>query len=321
MPRKHTALAVLVTVIWGVNFVVIDVGLDEFPPLLFAALRFTFVALPAVFFVPWPGVAVRYVAAVGLFLGVGQFAFLFVAMDLGMPAGLASLLLQAQAVFTVGFGALLLRERPGRWRVAGLTLAATGIAVIATGRSGRVELVPFVLMMASAASWGLGNIAARRAGARSGFQLIVWASLVPPVPLAALSMVLEGPDEAHSAFRTLSWPGVGALAYIVVLSTVVGFGVWNSLLRRYPADVVAPFSLLVPVTGMAAAWVFLDEVAGGREVAGAVVVLAGLLLVMRGRPAALGRAPASGSDGDPDDLVVVASGITAAVPVGRRDPE
>ncbi len=274
MPTRHALLAALVAVVWGVNFVVIDVGLDSFPPLLFVALRFAAVALPAVFFVKRPAVALRWVLGVGVFMCMGQFALVFVAMDQGMPAGLASLVLQTQALFTIGFGVLLLGEQPTRRIVAGALVATAGIAVIAAGRAEAVPLFALLLCVAAGASWGLGNISVRKAQAPDALALLIWASLIPPLPLLALSLVFEDWQAA-----TLDGSGIAALAYVVVLSTFFGFGIWTWLMRQHPVARVAPFTLLVPPVGLAAAWVALGERPSASELAGAAVVLAGLAIV------------------------------------------
>jgi O-acetylserine/cysteine efflux transporter len=279
MRRSHVLLAVLVAVLWGINFVVIDAGLRHFPPLLFVALRFTFVALPAVFLVGRPQVGVRWVLAVGRFLGVGQFGFLFGGIDRGMPAGLASLVLQAQALFTVLFAVLLLHERPRGRQIAGMAIATLGLAVIAVGRASAVPVLAVMLTLAAAASWGVSNIATRVAQPPNGLRLVVWSSLVPPVPLVILSLIFEGPAADREALAGLDVAGVAALAYIVVFASLVGYGIWNTLLHAYPASTVAPFSLLVPVVGIGAAWLTLGEVPGIAELVGAVAVLAGLLLL------------------------------------------
>ncbi len=279
MPPRHVAAAVLVAAIWGVNFVVIEVGLRDLPPLLLAALRFVFVAFPAVFLIRRPKVPWRLVVAFGLFLGVGQFGLLFVGMDLGMPAGLASLVLQCQAIFTIAFAAVVLAERPGARTLAGGTVAFAGIAIVGAGRSAGVPLAGLLLCIAAAASWGAANVVTRVARPPDALAMLVWASLVPPLPLLALSAAFEGPTEMADAITGVGPEGVLSLLYLVVPTTLFGFGVWTSLLRRHPAGVVAPFSLLVPLFGMSAAWIALGERPNATELAGGAVVLAGLALV------------------------------------------
>jgi O-acetylserine/cysteine efflux transporter len=289
MPRPHVLLATLVAAIWGVNFVVIHVGLDSFPPLLFAALRFCLVAL-ALPFVPRPGVPKRYVIAVGAFLSAGQFGLLFLGIDRGMPAGLASLVLQLQAAFTVGLAVLLLGERPKPTQLAGGALALAGIAIIAVGRASAAPLGALLLCIGAGFSWGIGNIATRKAQAArlrptqkpattaiavSPLGLLVYSSLVPPIPLLSLSFLTERGEPV-----ALDASGVLALLYVVVLSTLVGFGVWAWLLGRHPASTVAPFTLLVPVFGIASAWALLAEVPTATELAGGVVVLSGIALTV-----------------------------------------
>jgi O-acetylserine/cysteine efflux transporter len=277
---RHILLAVVVIVIWGVNFVVIDVALRDVPPLLLAALRFALTAVPAIVFVRRPPIACGWIIAVGIFLGVGNFGLLFLGIHLGMPAGLSSLVLQSQAMFTMLLGALLLRERVGRRHVAGTAIATGGLVLVAAGSGGSVPLGPFLLVVAAAIGWAASNICTRVSGAPAGIGLLVWSSVVPPLPLAALSYLVEGRDAVVGALTSFEPRAVLALAYLVGLSTLVGFGAWNTLLRHYPAGLVAPYSLAVPIVGMTAAWVWLGERPGLTDLVGAVVVLAGLALVL-----------------------------------------
>jgi O-acetylserine/cysteine efflux transporter len=274
MPRRHALLASAVAAIWGINFVVIHVGLESFPPLLFAALRFALVAL-ALPLVPRPGVPWRYVVAVGAFLSAGQFGLLFVGIDRGMPAGLASLVLQLQAPFTVGLAVLFLGERPRATQLAGGGLALCGIAIIAAGRASAVPLGALALTVGAAFSWGVGNIATRKARSPRALGLLVWSSLIPPLPLATLSLITERGETV-----SIDAAGVLAMLYVVLISTFVGFGVWTWLLSRHQASSVVPFTLLVPVFGIAAAWLALGEVPTGAELAGGAVVLAGIALTV-----------------------------------------
>jgi O-acetylserine/cysteine efflux transporter len=277
MPARHTAVAILIAVVWGVNFVVIHAGLEHFPPLLFSALRFTFVALPAVFFVRRPRVPWRWVVAIGGSLGVFSFGLLFVAIDQGMPAGLSSLVLQTQVIFTVAFAALALRERPRRGQIIGAAIALAGLGLIAVDRASSAPLGPFLVVIAAAAAWGVSNVCTRVAQPPDGLALMVWASLVAPLPLFGLSLAFEGPAEIGDALGGLDLGGIGALAYIVGPSTLFGFAAWSGLLRRYPAASVAPFTLLVPVFGIAAAALTLGERPSVAELVGGAVVIVGLL--------------------------------------------
>ncbi|MGC0331846.1 O-acetylserine/cysteine efflux transporter [Streptomyces sp. SAI-170] len=273
MRPAHLALAVLVAAVWGVNFTVIEIGLDHFPPLLFSALRFLVAALPAVFLVGRPKVAWKWILGVGLVLGVAKFGLLFVAMDTGMPAGLSSLVLQIQAVFTALIAYAALRERPTRTGVVGMAVALSGIAVAAVDEGTSGPLGAFALCVAAAACWGASNVLTRKAAPPDALNFMVWVSTVPVLPLLGLSLLTEGWDRDAAALRALDWQGAGTVVYVAWVTTVFGFGAWGWLLRRHPASTVAPFSLLVPVFGMSSAALFLGEpVSGLRWVAAALLV-------------------------------------------------
>lgn len=279
MPIRDVLLALLVVAIWGFNFVVIAVGVAEVPPLLLTGLRFLFAALPAVFFVRRPACDLRWVVAFGLVLGVVKFGLLFVGMKAGMPAGLSSLVLQMQAFFTMGLAFLLLGERPKPAQLLGAAVAAFGILVIASTRTGEgAPLGPFLMVLAAAACWGLANIVTKKAGTTDMLGFVVWASLVAPLPLFALSFVFEGPAAIAAALFHPTALSIGAVAYLAWPTTVVGFGIWSSLMSRHPAATVAPFSLLVPVVGLSSAMLVLGEPIGGREAIGSALVVGGLVV-------------------------------------------
>jgi O-acetylserine/cysteine efflux transporter len=288
MRPRDLALAVAVMAAWGVNFVMIDTGLTLFPPLMFNALRFTLAAFPAVFFVGRPQVPWRWVIAVGLALGVTKFSLLFAGMAAGMPAGLSSLVLQSQAVFTVLYAVLLLRERPRAQQVAGLAVAFAGIVVVGS-RMGS-DLGAFLLIIGAAAAWGLSNIATRKASPHDTLRFMVWVSAVASGPLILLTLLIEGPSRDAAALAHLSLKPVLALAYVVVVATLAGFGGWGYLIRRYGAATVAPFSMLVPIFGIAAGALMLGERVHPVDVAGGVLVIGGVLLgLVRYAPVARNR--------------------------------
>ncbi|MFF3830062.1 EamA family transporter [Streptomyces sp. NPDC002458] len=287
MRPLHIALAALVAAVWGVNFVVIELGLAHFPPLLFSALRFLVAALPAVFLVGRPTVAWKYVVGVGLALGVAKFGLLFIGMDRGMPAGLSSLVLQVQAVFTALFAALALSERPGRTRVLGMGIALAGIGVAAVDEGAGGPVLAFVLVIAAAACWGVSNVITRKAAPRDSLNFMVWVSTVPIVPLLGLSLLFEGWDRDTEALAALDWTGAGTLVYVAWISTVFGFAAWGFLLRHHPASSVAPFTLLVPVFGMSSAALLLGEPVSPLRWCAAALLVGGVALtsLARHRPA------------------------------------
>lgn len=278
MKPAHVALALLVALIWGLNFVVIDVGLDEFPPLLFSALRFLVAALPALFFVGPPRVAWRWVLLLGLGLGVVKFGLLFGGMHAGAPAGLSSLVLQSQALFTVVFAAVLLKERPTPVRLLGTGIALAGIVLVIADFGADSPVGALLMVVGAAAVWSLTNIATRYAAPPDMLRFMVWVSAVPILPLIALSALVEGVEPGLHALANLDLAGAGAVLYVGWLATLVGFGIWGYLLRFYPATAVAPFSLLVPIFGMSSAALFLGEEVTPLRMAAAALVIIGVAL-------------------------------------------
>ncbi|MBP2230630.1 O-acetylserine/cysteine efflux transporter [Azospirillum agricola] len=293
MRLPHILLAVAVAAVWGVNFVAIKLGLRDLPPFLFTSLRFMLASLPVLALgmragppIPW-----RYVVGIGVPLGAVQFPLLFLGMDVGMPAGLASLVLQSQAFFTALFAVFALGDRPGPRQIAGMLLAFAGIGLIATEMPTGDSLLGLLLTLAAAASWGLANIVMKKAKAPDLFRMMAWVSLIPPLPLLALSFLAEGPDRIAHAFANLTWVGIGALVYIAAGATLFGFAAWGFLMRHYPASLVAPFSLLVPLFGMSSSALLLGETFTALKLAGGLLVFCGLALSVLKLPA-LARAKA-----------------------------
>ncbi|MFE7132355.1 EamA family transporter [Streptomyces sp. NPDC057638] len=278
MRPAHIALAVTVAAVWGVNFVVIEIALDHFPPLLFSALRFLVAAVPAVFLVGRPKVAWKWIIGVGLALGVGKFGLLFIGMDIGMDAGFSSLVLQIQAVFTALIAAVFLAERPRPVQLLGMTVALGGIALAAVDAGASGPLLGFVLVLAAAVCWGVSNVLTRKAAAPDAMNFMVWVCTVPVLPLLVLSLIFEGPRADLDALRGVDWGTAGAVVFVAWVSTVLGFGAWSALLQRYPASSVAPFALLVPVFGMSSAALFRSEPLTLLRLLAALLLVAGVAL-------------------------------------------
>jgi O-acetylserine/cysteine efflux transporter len=288
---RHIALALSIVAIWGVNFVAIGYALEGFPPILLAALRFALTGLAAVV-VPRPK-EVRWYWAAGIaaFMFFGQYVLLFTGMAHGMPEGLSSLVLQCQAPFTVLAAALLLRERTGPRQLLGIGVAIAGLLVIGAGRGGNVPLGSLLLVIGAGASWALGSICNRKAGATNGFALMVWASLYAAPPLALASLAIDGPHKIGHALGHVHLAPVLGLLYVVGFSTFVGLGAWVVLISKYPASSVAPYTLGVPPIGMLASAVVTHERMNALELAGAAVVLVGLVAIVWPHRAAVASAP------------------------------
>ncbi|GAA4802358.1 EamA family transporter [Nocardioides caeni] len=281
MPRKDQALAALVALLWGFNFVVIDWGMGDVPPLLFLAARFCVVLVPAIFLVPRPDVPWRVILAVGAFMSLGQFGFLYVSMAAGMPAGLAGLVLQAQVVLTILIAAGALDERPNRAQVAGVALGVLGLGIVAVGRGGHVPLTAFALCLMAALMWAIGNVVARASGASSrsgGLSLTVWSALVVPAPLVALAVAVDGPGVLAEGAAAFGWHAAASTLYTAGLASLLGYAIFNGLLGRHPSAAVVPWILLVPPVSIGSAWLLLGEVPAAGELAGGAVLVLGVLV-------------------------------------------
>ncbi len=271
--------ALLVAAIWGFNFIAIKVGVSGMPPLFLVAVRFILTAFPAIFFIKRPKVPLGYLAVYGLLLGVGQFGLIFTAMKMGAPAGLTSIILQSQAFITALLAAIFLKERIRLNNVIGMVLAAAGLAAIAfSGKTASLTPVLTVMILAAAGFWAAANIVAKAMPKTDGLSLIVWSSLFSPIPLLGLSLLLEGKAAIVASLGNFSLVSVGALAYLVLLSTLFGYGVWNQLIMRFGASRVAPFSLLIPIFGVSAGALVLGERFSLADGVAAVLVLVGLLV-------------------------------------------
>jgi len=284
MTRKDGLLALLVVVVWGLNFVVIKVGLHNMPPLMLAGLRFVLVAFPALLFVARPKVPLRLLLGYGLTISFGQFAFLFSAIKFGMPAGLASLVLQAQAFFTIVLGAATFGERLQLKQVLGITLAIFGVLVLAeSSLNGQdVTVLGFMLTLAAAFSWACGNIFNKQIMQHSSrpavMSLVVWSALIPVVPFMVASLIFDGPALMLQSLVQIDITTVLSLIYLAFVATIIGYGIWGTLLGRYETWRVAPLSLLVPVVGMASAALLLGETLNGLQLLGAALIMAGLYI-------------------------------------------
>lgn len=292
MRPKDLALALLVIGVWGVNFAVIKIGIVGVPPMLLGALRFMLAAFPALLLFKAPRVPLRWYLAYGLTISVGQFAFLFSAIHVGMPSGLASLVLQSQSFFTLLLASWWLHERWHAHQMAGLLLALAGLVLIGVAHGAVVSgaslpLLGFGLTLLAALSWACGNIVTRvvsHYGPMNQLAFVVWASLVPPLPFLGLSLWLEGPEAIVQSLTHLTAGTLAAVAYLAWMATLLGYGLWTYLMSRYPTNRVAPFTLLVPLVGLTTGWLVFGETLGPLHWVGGALLMLGLLMNVFGQP-------------------------------------
>lgn len=281
MRPADVGLALVVVLVWGMNFVVIKAGVGEVPPLLLGALRFAAAAFPALLFVRAPRLPVSLYIKYGMTIAVGQFACLFTAIHIGMPSGLASLVLQSQAFFTLIFAAVFLKESWRMSQLVGLALAGAGLVLIGTAHGVSMPLGGFLLTVAGAASWAVGNIVNRslaQHGPVNVLGFVVWSSLVPPIPFLLLSWFIEGPAAIETALSNFSLSAAGAVLYLAWVATLLGYGLWSRLMSRYPASQVSPYPLLVPLVGLTAGWLIYDERLELVHFAGGALLMLGLVV-------------------------------------------
>jgi O-acetylserine/cysteine efflux transporter len=285
MSQRDWLSALVVIVVWGLNFVVMKWGLATLSPLLLCALRFVAASLPFVWFVRRPQALPWWLlAAYGLVQGVGQFGLLFTGMKLGMPAGMASVVLQVQAFITMLLAAAFMGEKPQRWQWWGLVCAIAGLALIGAAHGdspAEMTLAGFLITVGAAAMWASSNLLTRKAaqyGAYTPVGFIVWTSLFPILPLLALSVGVDGVDAVALQLQGIGWRELGVIAYLALLSTLLGYGLWTQLLQRYAASTVAPLSLLVPVIGLLSALLLLGERPTMWQWVGTLGVLVGMVV-------------------------------------------
>lgn len=290
MKRKDIILALLVVIVWGANFTVIKLGLDGVPSMLLVSLRYLITALPAVFFIKRPKLEWKYIILYGFTVGVGQFACLFYAMEIGMPASLASIIVQLQAFISPFFAWIFLKERLKTKQIIGFLVAAVGLFIIgiASGANGmtKIPIGALILTIFAPIFWALSNIIVRfisEKAVASGEKLdmmglVVWASLVPPLPLLAFALILDTPQTLISAITNLNAMSVFAVLYLSFGATLFGYGMWSELIAKYSIGKIAPLSLLVPITGLLTARIVLSEQLSKMQWLGVIIILIGLII-------------------------------------------
>lgn len=283
MRPAHTVMAICVAIIWGIAFVFIDIALESFSPSQLTALRFILAALP-VLFIRRPDISWRLLIVLGMFLFVGQFMMLFFAYKVGMPAGLAAVTTHSQALFTILLAAMVMREMPSRRQWFGVATAFAGLALVAASIGGELTALGLALVLGGAFSWAIGNIILKRLGRVDMLALMVWLSLVPPLPALAASALFGDEPGLIGALQAASMPSLLSVLFLGLISTAVAYAVWGRLLNTYPAVMVTPFALFAPCAGIIGAYLILDETFGLLRGSGMALIVLGIAItVLRGR--------------------------------------
>lgn len=278
MSFTHLLAALLVVALWGFNFIAIKVGLRDLPPVFFTCIRFIVAAVPAMFFVPRPKISCSKLIAYGFFAFALQFSLLFIGMKLGMSAGLSSLVMQSQAFFTIGIVSVVLKDRPHIYQLIGALIAGAGIVLVGLNIEAKATLVGLFCIICGGFSWGIANTLIKTMGSVSALSLVVWGSAAAVPPLCIATLWLDGPVLMQYSLTHLTWLGIGSVLYNAYFSTLLGFGIWAWLLRHHSANLIAPFTLLVPIVGIVCGALLLDESFYLWELAAAALVMSGLTL-------------------------------------------
>lgn len=284
MLLKDKLAAITVVVIWGINFYFMKVGINEISPMMLGCLRYLLVLFPALFFIAIPKVGWKWLLLYGVVSNFSQFAFMFSAIETGMPTGLVALVVQSQAFFTVIIAAFFLNERALWNQWLAIVIASFGLALIALGQQhSQLPLLGLVFVLASALSWACGNIVVKRMGAVNPIGLVVWGNILTPLWFLVLALRDTGWQGVHADWQALTWHGFAAAAFLSYFATIIGYGLWIYLLNRYPASKISPLSLWVPVISLIFAYVFLDEYLNAWQWLGSAVVMFGLMVHLFGQ--------------------------------------
>ncbi|KPU58576.1 eamA-like transporter family protein [Pseudomonas fluorescens] len=276
MKVRHLLLAISITAIWGVNFSVIKLGLTTVDPLVLAGIRFTLCALPAIFFIPRPDVQWRYIIGYGLVFGIGLWGVVNLGIKSGLSAGIASLVLQFSAFFTILLGSWIFKEAISRFQYAGMGLALCGLLSIISIVDGTVTMAGLSLVLLGAVAWSAANVIIKKARTTHVFAFLVWSSAFSPIPLFALDYAVNGSTGYSALLDQLDYRAVLSILFQVYPNTLLGYWVWNSLLKRYPVSTVAPLSLLVPVFGLLGSVMIFNENLSANKIIAVALIVSGL---------------------------------------------
>ena len=283
MSFKDFLIGVLITFIWGVNFSVIKLGLLSLNPFMLTGFRFMLCALPLVFFIKKPDIKMSYIVSYGLIFGVGLWGMVTLGIYFGISAGMASLILQSSVFFTIILGAIILNEKLDKSKKIGFIFALFGLALIISVTDGSVTIVGVILVLIGSISLSVANILVKKSGVKEMFSFIIWSSLFSPIPLFILAYLTQGSIVYVNFFKHLDYMAIFSILFQVYPTTLIGYWVWNSLLRKYPVSSVAPLALLVPIFGLLGSFLIFNEEIGSLKVLACIFIMLGLVVNVFGK--------------------------------------
>jgi O-acetylserine/cysteine efflux transporter len=296
MQKKHLVLAILVTLVWGVNFPITKLGLRSIDPFVLTGIRFALAALPLVFFIKRPAIPFCYVAAYGFIFGLGMWGVINYGIQVGVSPGIASLIIQLSVFFTMGWGALLFKEKLRGAQLLGALLALVGLGGIISIQQGEHAILGVMLIVLSAIAWSIGNVIIKTSGVKEIFSFMVWASLFPPIPLFFIAWLMQGAAPFENLQSSLDLTAVLSIIFQVYLATHFAYWGWNSLLKLYPVSTVAPLLLLIPVFGIGSSMLIIGEHISTPNLISIAIIILGLAVgLYRKSPGTINAAPAAQS--------------------------
>lgn len=299
MQKKHLVLAILVTLVWGVNFPITKLGLRSIDPFVLTGIRFALAAIPLVFFIKRPAIKFSYVAAYGFIFGLGMWGVINYGIQVGVSPGIASLIIQLSVFFTMGWGALLFKEKLRGAQLIGALLALVGLAGIISTQQGEHAILGVLLIVLSAVAWSVGNVIIKKSGVKEIFSFMVWASLFPPIPLSFIAWLMQGAAPFENLHSSLDFTAVLSIVFQVYLATHFAYWGWNSLLKLYPVSTVAPLSLLIPVFGIGSSMLIIGEHISTPNLISIAIIIIGLAVgLYRKSPGTIHAAPRAGLRSD-----------------------
>lgn len=278
MNIRDLCIVIAVMVVWGLNFSVIKLGVNEADPVMVTALRFTFAVLPTIFFVKRPQVNWAYLFSYGLIFAIGVWGMATWSIDAGLSAGMASVLLQLNVFIAVFLGYLFLNESITKVKLVGGLLAVSGLALSLSVTDGTVTVAGVMLILIAALCWSVANLLIKKSGTRETFAFTVWSMLFAPLPLFLIALSRTGSEQFLYTLQTWN----GALVFSVLFQaypvTLFGYWIWNKIIAKYPLSTVAPLTLLVPIFGLIGGEIFYQEQIGSIKIVSCLLIILGLCI-------------------------------------------